>query len=57
MASDVDELKRAAARAAIAELPATGLLGLGTGSTVAHFLDALDEAIRGVRRRNPGVKP
>jgi ribose 5-phosphate isomerase A len=47
MALDREQEKRAAARAA-AELVADGMtVGLGTGSTVAHLLDALAE--RGLR--------
>jgi ribose 5-phosphate isomerase A len=38
-----DDLKRAAARAALAELSAGALVGVGTGSTVNHFIDALAE--------------
>ena len=42
----VDDQKRAAAREA-AKLVESGMrLGLGTGSTIAHFLDALAERIR-----------
>jgi ribose 5-phosphate isomerase A len=42
-----DELKQAAARAAVDEVPAGCVLGVGTGSTAEHFVDALAE--RGVR--------
>jgi ribose 5-phosphate isomerase A len=38
-----DDLKRAAARAALAELSPGSLIGVGTGSTVNHFIDALAE--------------
>lgn len=38
-----DDLKRAAARAALAELSPGTLVGVGTGSTVNHFIDALAE--------------
>jgi ribose 5-phosphate isomerase A len=41
---NADELKQAAALAAIAEietLPPGGIIGVGTGSTVNHFIDAL----------------
>ena len=36
-----DELKRQAAEAALAYLPDGGVLGIGTGSTVNHFIDLL----------------
>ena len=42
----VDDQKRAAARAALDELPREGVIGLGSGSTVRYFLEALSEAIR-----------
>ena len=38
-----DDLKRAAARAALAELVPGTLVGVGTGSTVNFFIDALGE--------------
>ena len=47
-----DELKKAAALAALAELQALApesLIGIGTGSTVNHFIDAL--ATSGLRIR------
>lgn len=40
---DQNELKRAAARAALAELTPGTLVGVGTGSTVNFFIDALAE--------------
>jgi ribose 5-phosphate isomerase A len=40
-----DDRKRAAAVAAIAELPASGIIGVGTGSTVAPFIDVLAKAV------------
>ncbi len=46
-----DEAKRAAGRAAVGELRDGMSIGLGTGSTVAHFLDALADSglqVRGV---------
>ena len=43
---DVEALKRAAARRALSEVSPGMRLGLGTGSTVAHFLDLLGEALR-----------
>jgi len=36
-------MKRAAARAAVAHLPVGELVGVGTGSTANHFIDALGE--------------
>ncbi|MCU0951049.1 MAG: ribose-5-phosphate isomerase RpiA [Burkholderiaceae bacterium] len=42
-----DELKRAVARAAVPFVPAGAVIGVGTGSTVDCFIDALAEA--GVR--------
>ena len=36
-----DELKAAAAQAALAEVPAGTVIGIGTGSTVDHFIAAL----------------
>lgn len=36
-----DELKRQAAEAALKYLPDSGVLGIGTGSTVNHFIDLL----------------
>jgi ribose 5-phosphate isomerase A len=41
----VDDLKRNAGRAALLEVRSGMRLGLGTGSTVRHFLDALGEAL------------
>lgn len=38
-----DEMKRNAARAALAFIPANSIVGVGTGSTVNHFIDALGE--------------
>ena len=40
-----DAAKRAAARAAIAELPRDGVIGLGSGSTAARFIEALAEQV------------
>jgi ribose 5-phosphate isomerase A len=37
---NADELKRQAAEAAIELLPDGGIIGVGTGSTVNHFIDA-----------------
>ncbi|QNM97265.1 ribose-5-phosphate isomerase RpiA [Chitinimonas koreensis] len=39
----LDEMKRAAARAAIAYVPDNCIVGVGTGSTANHFIDALAE--------------
>jgi ribose 5-phosphate isomerase A len=36
-----DELKQAAAAAAVTELPDDAFIGVGTGSTANHFIDAL----------------
>ena len=46
MTSTSDDMKRAAARAALAELPARGVIGIGTGSTSRLFIDALAEIAR-----------
>ena len=43
---NADDLKRQAAEAAIEYLPDSGIIGVGTGSTVNHFIDAL-AAIKG----------
>lgn len=42
----VEELKQAAAVRALREVESGMRLGLGTGSTVAHFLEVLAEALR-----------
>ncbi|MFN4064139.1 MAG: ribose 5-phosphate isomerase A, partial [Parazoarcus communis] len=36
-----DELKKAAALAALAEIEEGSIVGVGTGSTVNHFIDGL----------------
>jgi len=41
MASARDDAKRAAARAALAELPERGIVGIGTGTTAKWFIEAL----------------
>ena len=41
----MDDLKRTAARAALAELPTSGVIGIGTGSTTKLFIDALGEVV------------
>lgn len=46
----VDDHKRAAAHAALQELPTEGIVGLGSGSTVRFFLEALGGAIAEGRR-------
>lgn len=38
---DQDEMKKQAAIAALDYLPDSGIIGVGTGSTVNHFIDAL----------------
>ena len=43
--ANMDEAKRAAARAAIAELPDGGVIGLGTGSTAKLFIDVVGELV------------
>lgn len=46
----IDDHKRAAAYAALEELPTDGIVGLGSGSTMHFFLDALRGAIAGGRK-------
>jgi ribose 5-phosphate isomerase A len=45
-----DEMKQQAARAALAHLPETGVLGLGTGSTTRWFIEAVGELVARGRR-------
>lgn len=45
MTNSAEGLKRRAAEAALAQVKSGMVLGLGTGSTVAHLLDLLAEAI------------
>lgn len=45
-----DDAKRAAAHAALAELPPSGTIGLGTGSTSRRFIAALGELVAQGRR-------
>ncbi len=45
MSQDAEKLKREAAAAALQEVESGMVLGLGTGSTVAHFLELLGEAL------------
>lgn len=42
--------KRAAARAALAELPPSGVIGLGTGSTAKLFVDEIGALVRAGRQ-------
>ena len=44
-----DAAKREAARAAVAELPETGTLGLGSGSTAKLFIDEVGALVRSGR--------
>jgi ribose 5-phosphate isomerase A len=44
-----DDAKSRAAHAALNELPENGIIGLGTGSTVKFFVDALADVVRGGR--------
>lgn len=46
MGSSPEELKRAAAEAALGFVESDMVLGLGTGSTVRHLLDLLGDAVR-----------
>ena len=45
-----DEMKKKAALAALVHLPASGVLGLGTGSTTRWFIEAVGELSRGGRQ-------
>lgn len=45
-----DDAKRKAALAALAELPAEGVIGIGTGSTARLFIAALGELVAAGRR-------
>lgn len=42
----IEDLKRAAATAALDELPAEGIIGLGTGSTARYFIELVGSAVR-----------
>src|SRR5215469_4889832 len=44
-----DEAKRAAARAALVDLPERGIVGLGSGSTSRIFVEELAPLVRGGR--------
>lgn len=46
----MEDVKRMAARAALAELPDEGVIGIGTGSTTRLFIDALGEVVAAGRR-------
>ena len=43
---DAEASKRLAARAALDHLPPSGVIGLGTGSTVRYFIEGLAERVR-----------
>lgn len=43
----MQDIKRKAARAALDEIPAHGVIGLGTGSTAELFVEELAERVRG----------
>ena len=45
-----EEAKRSAARAALRELPAAGIVGLGSGSTARLFVEELAREVRAGRR-------
>jgi ribose 5-phosphate isomerase A len=45
-----DEAKREAARAALAELPESGVVGLGTGSTAKLFIDEVGALVKAGRK-------
>lgn len=45
MIRSIEDLKRTAADAALAELPDEGIIGLGTGSTARHFIELLAHAV------------
>lgn len=45
-----DEAKRLAARAALALLPESGVIGLGSGSTAKLFIDAVGELVQAGRK-------
>ena len=46
----IEDAKRAAAKAALAELPDEGVIGLGTGSTTRFFIDLVGEAVAAGRK-------
>lgn len=45
-----DAAKKAAARAALAYVPESGVVGLGTGSTAKHFIDGIGELVAAGRK-------
>jgi ribose 5-phosphate isomerase A len=45
-----DEMKRQAAHAALAHLPESGVVGLGTGSTARWFIEAVGQLVKAGRR-------
>ncbi len=47
---NIDEAKRAAARAALDELPGEGVIGLGSGSTAKLFIDEVGALVRAGRK-------
>lgn len=47
--TNLDDAKRAAARAALVELPERGVIGLGTGSTARFFVDEVGALVRSGR--------
>jgi ribose 5-phosphate isomerase A len=51
-----DELKKAAAQAALAEVVDGAIIGIGTGSTVNHFIDALAPIKDRIRGAVPSSK-
>ena len=44
--TSIEDMKRIAGRGAVDELPMEGTIGLGTGTTVGFFLEALADVIR-----------
>jgi ribose 5-phosphate isomerase A len=48
--STIEAAKMAAARAAVAELPESGIIGLGTGSTAKLFIDVVGELVKAGRK-------
>jgi ribose 5-phosphate isomerase A len=48
--TSIDDAKRAAAVAALAELPEHGTIGLGTGSTTRFFIAAVGDAVKAGHR-------
>ncbi|HEY4177930.1 MAG TPA: ribose-5-phosphate isomerase RpiA [Kofleriaceae bacterium] len=48
--SSIEDSKRAAARAALDELPEAGIIGLGTGSTAKLFIDGVGELVAAGRK-------